>query len=60
MTDKVFTSEQISNADRMAAAITAVPPDTQSILVALVDAMTLGAQIAEQCRDNLGQQQNAS
>ena len=50
MTDKRATPEQLANTERIAAAISATPPDKQSFLCAIAEAMILGAQIAEQCQ----------
>ena len=47
-------------AERMSAAIASTPPDRQSILLAIAEAVILGAQIAEQCAANLGPQKDAS
>lgn len=56
MTDKTIKTE----IDRISAAIATTPPDTREMLRLLAESAILGARIAEQCRDNLGPQKNAS
>lgn len=49
MTEKHCTPEQEAHIDRIASTISATPPDRQSMLRAITEAVILGAQIGEQC-----------
>lgn len=51
MTEKRVTPEQVANTEHIAAVISAMHPDKQSILCAITEAVILGAQIGEQCAE---------